>query len=168
MGSMGLPWGNAISDTGIDGSFSEQVWTVEVDTVPAPVIPGDRGRLDVTGGSEVIIVATATTIWIASVDIPISIVSRATSTRTADRGNTAIASRPIAITTTATGVRRSIGETRDIRRTATATAITVIWVWSTARTSTREVLIAMVRGITQSRPRNRGSCSSRIRSTNGR
>jgi hypothetical protein len=141
---------------------------MEVNAVPAPIIPGDRSRLDVTGGSEVIIVATATTIWIASVDIPISIVSRAATTGTTNRRDTAIASRPIAITTTTTGVRRSIGETRDIRRTATATAITVIWVWSTARTSTREVLIAMVRGIAQSRPRNRGSCSSGIRSTNGR
>jgi hypothetical protein len=88
---------------------------VEVNAVPAPVISGDRGRLDVTGGSEVIIVATATTIRVATVGIPIPIVSRTTATKTTDRRDTAIASRPTAITTTTMGVRRSIGETRDIR-----------------------------------------------------
>jgi hypothetical protein len=47
MGSMSLPWGNAITNTTVNGGVTVQVWTMEVDAVPAPVVPGDRARFDV-------------------------------------------------------------------------------------------------------------------------
>jgi hypothetical protein len=47
MRGMGLPRGNVITNTAVDGSVAVQVWTMEVDAVPAPVVPGDRARLDV-------------------------------------------------------------------------------------------------------------------------
>jgi hypothetical protein len=117
---------------------------VEVDAVPAPISPGDRARLDVTRGSEVVVISTATAIWVASVDIPTAVVSRTTTAGTTNRRDTAIASRP---TSVAAATRRVIGKTGDVGRVVTVTAIAVIGVWSTTCTSMWEVLISMVRGI---------------------
>jgi hypothetical protein len=142
---MCLPWGNAITDTAVDGSLPVQVRTVEVNAVPAPVIPGDRARLNATRGSEVIIVATATTIWIVPIDIPISIVSRTTATGTTDRGYTAVSSRPMLVTTASTRVQRSI-----LQRVVT---VAVIGVRSTASSSI--MLVGLIRNISETGARSR-------------
>jgi hypothetical protein len=117
---------------------------VEVDAVPAPISPRDRARFDVTRGSEVIVIATATAIRVACIDIPIAIVSRTTTAGTTNRRDTAIASRHASV---ATATRRVIGKTEDIGRVVAVAAITVIGVRSTTCTSMWEVLISMVRGI---------------------
>jgi hypothetical protein len=136
---------------------------VKVDTVPAPIGPGDRARLDVTRGSEVIVIATATAIRVACIDIPIAVVSRTTTTGTTDRRDTTIARRPTWVTST---TRRVIGKTGDVRRVVAITTIAVIGAWSTTGTGTWEVLRSMVRGSVQSRSRSR--CSSWCRSMDGR
>jgi hypothetical protein len=145
MRGMCLPWGNAVTNAGIDGRLSVQVLTVEVNAVPSPIISRDGAGLDGTRGNEVIIVATATAIWITSVDIPTAIVPRTTTTRTTDRRDTTIPSRPTSVTT-ATRRVRNIRKAWDIGRTVAVTAVAVIGVWSTA-CCTWGVLISMVSGI---------------------
>jgi hypothetical protein len=143
---MCLPWGNAVTDAGVDGRLSVQVRTVEVNAIPAPIVPRDGAGLDGTRGNEVIIVATATAIGITPVDIPTAIVPRTTTTRTTDRRDTAISSRPTSVTTATRRVRRNIRKAWDIGRTVAVTAVAVIGVWSTA-CCTWGVLISMVSGI---------------------
>jgi type IV secretory pathway VirB2 component (pilin) len=137
---------------------------VEVDAVPAPISSGDGVRLDVTRGSEVIVIATATAIWVACVDIPIAVVSRTTTTGTTDGRDTSVARGSTWVTTTA---RRVIRKTGDVRRVVAITTVAVIGAWGATGTGTWEVLRSMVRGSVQSRSRSRSRCGSQCGSMDG-
>jgi hypothetical protein len=135
---------------------------VKVNAVPTPVAPRDRRRLDGARGSEVIVITTTTAIWIAPIDVPISIVSRATSTRTTDRRYTATtSSRAVSVTTTTMRIRGGVWKTGDIRRVVT---ITIMRIRGTA--SADMMLVTPIRGI--GKIRSRARWRSRGWSTNGR